>query len=313
MTESEKKAIYDEAYAKALEWHKNKFSRYEKYLKIPLKERAEILEHIKSIFNIMEKCGVCRFEGEKPMSNVSDFLVKFKKKGDPSSLDDLLISNHDSCWTTVMFERTPKEIEAAAKSSAQMDVNLAEWKEKKEAKEAEQHRKEEEEWKARQKAEEEHRAKCKQDADDFHAKREAKHKAMSIWSENVKSSLNDIRKGVHYWYAEDNLAHAELAAVKNYVAALFAFTDAQNYGMTGLGLYSQNEARAEAHEEMLDVFELLNSEYALEITKTYDFSDDYDYRTQSYKHLPNDTVMNMLGFALLEARKKENETKNKES
>ena len=106
MTEAEKKAIYDKEYAKSLEWLKNKFSNYEPYLRIPLKERWEILEHFKSIFTIMKKCGICRFDGEEPMSNVSDFLVKFKKKGDPDSLDDLLISNHDSCWTTVMFERT---------------------------------------------------------------------------------------------------------------------------------------------------------------------------------------------------------------
>ena len=53
---------------------------------------------------------------------------------------------------------------------------------------------------------------------------------------------------------------------------------------------------------MLDVFELSSSEYAREITKSYDFSDDYDYRTQTYKHLPEDTVVNMLGFALIQAR-----------
>lgn len=309
MTEAEKKALYDKKYAESLEWHKTRFSNYEHYLRIPLKERWEILEHFKCIFAIMKKCGVCRFDGEEPMSNVSDFLVKFKKKGDPDSLDDLLISNHDSCWTTVMFERTPGEIEAAARSSAQMEVDMAEWKEKKEAEDAEKHRKEEEEWKARQKAEEEHRAKCKQEVDDFQAKLEAKRKAMSIWSENVRNSLDDIRNGVRHWYADDKLTHAELAAVKKYVAALFAFTDAQNYGMTGLGLYSQNENRTDMHEEMLDVFELTNSEYAREITKSYDFSDDYDYRTQSYKHLPEDTVVNMLGFALLEARKKEIENK----
>ena len=110
MTENEKKDLYDKAYAESLDWHRHEFERYEHYLKIPLEERWEILEHFKSIFAIMKKCGVCRFDGEEPMSNVSDFLVKFKKKGDPDTLDDLLISNHDSCWTSVMFERTPEEI-----------------------------------------------------------------------------------------------------------------------------------------------------------------------------------------------------------
>ena len=302
MTEAEKKALYDKEYAESLEWHKNKFNNYESYLKIPLKERWEILEHFKSIFTIMKKCGVCRFEGEEPMSNVTDFMLKMKTKGEPNSLGDILISNHDSCWTDVIFERTAEEIEVAARSSAQMEVDIAEWKEKQEAEEAEKKRKEEEERKARQKAEEEHLAKCKQDVEDFQAKLEAKRKEMSIWSENVRSSLDDIRKGIRHWYADDNLTAAELAAVKKYVSALFAFTTAQNHGLTGLGLYAQNEARADKQEEMLDVFELSSSEYAREITKSYDFSDDYDYKTQTYKHLPEDTVVNMLGFALVKAR-----------
>lgn len=302
MTEEQKREIYDREYAKSLEWHKNHFSNYESYLKVPLKERLEILEHFKGIFNIMKKCGVCRFNGEEPMSNVTDFMLKMKTKGDPSSLDDILISNHDSCWTTVMFEQTPEEIEAAARSSAQMEVDMAEWREKEAAEEAERIRKEQEEWKARQKAEEEHRAKCEQDVADFQAQLEAKRKVMEVWSENVRTSLDDIRKGMLHWYVDDNVTASELDAVKRYVSTLFAFTDAQNHGMTGLGLYAQNEARAEAHEELLEAFGLTGSEYAVEITKSYDFSDDYDYKTQTYKHLPEDTAMNMLGFALVKAR-----------
>jgi len=308
MTEAEKKEIYDKEYAKSLEYHRTRFSRYEDYLKIPLKERWEILEHFKSIFAIMKKCGVCRFAGEEPMSNVSDFMLKLKVKGDPNSLEDnLLISNHESCWTEVMFEQTEEEIENAARRSAQTEVDMAEMREKRAAEEAEQIRKEQEAWKARQKAEEEHRAKCEQAAADFQAQLEAKRKAMQIWRENIIVSLNDIRKGRRHWYADDKLTHAELAAVKKYAYTLVAFTDAQNIGLTGIGLYSQNEARAAAHEEMLDVFGLYNSEFAKEITKSYDFSDDFDYDMNKYVHLPDDTVVNLLGFALLEARKKEKE------
>lgn len=309
MTEAEKKAIYDKEYEESLDYYRNKFRRYEDYLKIPLKERWEILEHFKSIFAIMKKCGVCRFEGEEPMSNVSDFLVKFRKEGDPNSLDDLLISNQNSCWTSVMFEQTPEEIEYAARRSAQIEVDIAEIREKNAVEEAERIRKEQEEQKARQKAEEEHRAKCEQDAADFKAKLEAKQKEMQIWRENVINSLDDIRKGHTHWYADDNLTNAELAAVKKYANMLVAFTDAQNMGLTGIGLYAQNEARANAHEELLSVFDLSDSEFAEEITKTYDFSDDFDYNMKMYVHLPDHKIVNMLGFALLEARKKENEHK----
>jgi len=307
MTEAEKKAVYDKEYSRWLEYHKTYFSRYESYLKIPLKERWEILEHFKCIFDIMKKCGVCRFEGEEPMSNVTDFMLKLKTKGDPSSLGDILISNHESCWTDVIFEQTPEEIEAAARSSAQMEVDSAEWREKRDAEEAEKRRKEEEEWKARQKEQEEWRAQCKKDQDDFLAAVNAKRESISSWFDGVAAELDKIRKGEIHWYADDHLSSPELNSVKNYASTLFAFTDAQNMGMTGLGLYAQNEDRAKAHETMLEMFGLSSSEYALHATKSYDFSDDYDVRTQQFKHLPEDTVINMLGYALLEAKKKEAE------
>lgn len=307
MTEAEKKAIYNKEYAKSLEWHKNEFSNYEHYLKIPLKERWEILEHFKSIFAIMKKCGVCRFDGEEPMSNVSDFLVKFKKKGDPDSLDDLLISNRDSCWTSVMFERTSEEIEHAARRSAQMEVDMAEWREKKAAEDAEKRRKEEEEWKAQQKEQEkqeEWRAKCKKDMDEWQARENGKKAELDTWYVGVRSELDKIRTGEVHWYADEHLEKNELEAVEKYARTLFAFTDAQNMGFTGLELYSQNEARANAHADMLDAFGLGNDEHALHVTRSYDFSDDYDPKTEQYKHLPEDIAVNMLGYALAEALKK---------
>ena len=303
MTEEQKKEMYAKEYSRWLEWHKTYFSRYESYLKIPLKERWEILEHFKSIFEIMKKCGVCRFEGEEPMSNVTDFLLKIKAKGDPNSLGDILISNRDSCWTDVIFEQTPEEIEAAARRNAQMEVETAEWKEKHDAEEAEKRRKEEEEWKARNKAEEEWKAKCKKDMDDWKARQNDKKAELEAWYDSVRFVLDEIRNGEKHWYADENLEKNELEAVERYARTLFAFTDAQNEGLTGLQLYSQNEARANAHADMLDVFGLGNNEHALHVTRSYDFSDDYDPMRQTYKHLPEDTVVNMLGYALVEARK----------
>ena len=302
MTEEKKKEIYDKEYSRWLEWHKTHFSRYESYLKIPLKERWEILEHFKCIFEIMKKCGVCRFEGEEPMSNVTDFLLKIKTKGDPNSLGDILISNHDSCWTDVIFEQTAEEIEAAARRNAQMEVETVEWKEKRDAEEAEKRRKEQEEWKARQKEEEEWRAKCKKDMDEWKAKENGKKEKLEAWYDGVRFVLDEIRNGEKHWYADENLEKNELEAVEKYARTLFAFTDAQNMGFTGLELYSQNEARANAHADMLDVFDLSSNEYALHVTKSYDFSDDYDYKTQTYKHLPEDVVINLISFALIRSR-----------
>ena len=297
MTDLDKKRLYDKEYAKSLEWHKTQFSRYESYLKIPLKERWEILEHFKRIFEIMKKCGVCRFEGEEPMSNVTDFLLKIKTKGDPNSLSDILISNHDSCWTDVVFEQTAEEIEHAARFSAQMEVEMAESSERMKLEEAEKRRKEQEEWQARQKEQEKWRAKCKKDMDEWQSRENSKKAELEAWYDNVRSELEKIRVGEVHWYADEHLEKNELEAVERYARTLFAFTDAQNMGFTGIQLYSQNEARANAHADMLDAFGLSDNQYALHVTKSYDFSDDYDSRTQTYKHLPEDIVVNMLGYA----------------
>lgn len=306
MTEAEKKEIYDKEYAKSLEWHKSRFNNYEHYLRIPLKERWEILEHFKSIFDIMKKCGVCRFEGEEPMSNVSDFLVKFKKKGDPDSLDDLLISNHDSCWTSVMFEQTEDEIENAARSSAQMEVDLAEYREKKRLEEEEERRRIEAIQAEEDKKEAEAKAKAKKEMEEWQAKENAKKAELEAWYEKVRTELDKMRHGHYSWSVHDHFDSEKIAKIRNYVWKMFDFTDAQNMGLTGYGLYSQNRERAIAHEDMLDYLGLYDNRYAVHITKSYDFADDYDPKTEQYKHLDEDVVVDMLGYALAEALKKGN-------
>ena len=311
MTEAEKKTIYDKEYAKSLEWHKTHFSRYEAWLKIPLKERWEILEHIKSIFTIMKKCGVCRFRDEEPMSNVSDIMFKFKSEGDPNTLDDLLISNHESCWTSVMLEQTPEEIEAEARSSAQMEVDLAEYREKKLLEEEQERQRIEAIQAEEDKKEAEAKAKAKKEMEEWQAEENAKKAELEAWYDKVKSELDKMRTGHYSWSIHDHFDTEKIAKIRNYVLKLFDFTDAQNMGLTGYGLYSQNQERASAHEDMLDYLGLYDSKYALHITKSYDFSDDYDPRTEQYRHLDEDVVVDMLGYALLEAKKKESE--NKES
>lgn len=299
MTEAEKKAIYDKEYSRWLEYHKTYFSRYESHLRIPLKERREILEHFKCIFDIMKKCGVCRFEGEKPMSNVTDFLLKIKTKGDPNSLGDILISNHESCWTDVIFEQTAEEIEAAARGNAQLEVDLAEYREKKALEEAEEKRKEEE-WLAAQKAQQD---KNKKEQEEWLAAQKQKEDTIKEWFEGLEAELELMRTSAHTWFAEENLTKEEVKAIGAYVNTLFSFTDAQNEGLTGIGLYAQNSNRADAHAEMLDVFKLLHDPYAEYATKSYDFADDYDYRTQKYHHRDFEKVVDMIGYALAEARK----------
>lgn len=112
---------------------------------------------------------------------------------------------------------------------------------------------------------------------------------MRAWHSAAEKLLDDIRCGSEHWHAEENLTEAELKAVKKYAAALLAFTEAQNKGPSGFGLHCQNEMRrASAHEKLLEVFGLAGN--------------DYDCSTQTCKHLPEDTAVNLLGYALVQAR-----------
>lgn len=303
MTEAEKKAIYDKGYAHWLKYYKNEFKDYCKCNKLPVEAKRKVIEHIKAIFGVMKECGVCMYPEnvKEPMEDVASVMLQLGTPGDPESIYDFMISTKTSCWRTVMFEKTPEEVEAAARNSAKWDVECAEWKEKQEAEEAEKKRKEEEEWKVRRKTIE-HNVEAERAEEEARAKAELKRKTMRAWHSATEKLLDDIRIGKEHWYAEENLSEAELKAVKKYAATLFAFTEAQNKGMTGFDLYHQNEMRASAHEELLEAFGLTGNEYAEDITKSYDFSDDYDHKTQTYKHLPEDTVVNLLGYALVQAR-----------
>ena len=303
MTDAEKKTIYDKGYAHWLKYYKNEFKDYCECSKLHIEAKQKVIEHIKAIFNIMKDCGVCMYPEnvKEPMDDVASIMLKFGVEGDPESIYDFMISTKTSCWRTVMFEKTPEEIEAAARKGAQHDVEHAVWKETQEIEEAEKKRREEEEWKVRQKT-------IKRDLEAERAKEEAraktelKRKTMRIWHSATEKLLDDIRSGSEHWYAEDHLTKAELKAIEKYAATLLAFTEVQNKGLSGFSLYHQNEMRAAAHKELLEAFGLTGNEYAEDITKSYDFSDDYDYKTQTYKHLPESTIVNLIAFALVQAR-----------
>jgi hypothetical protein len=310
MTETEKKAIYDKRYVHWLKFYKNEFKNYCNESKIPVEAKLKVIEHIKAIFDVMKKCGVCMYpeKVKEPMDDVASIMLKFGVEGDPESVDDFMICTRTSCWRTVMFEKTPEEIESAARKNAQHDVEFAEWKEKQKIEETEKKCKEEVQRgrkveSSNQKTIEHDLEAKRAEEEEARAKLELKRKTMKAWHSATETLLDDIRCGLKHWYAEEHLTEAELKAVKKYAATLLAFTEAQNKGLTGIGLYHQNEMRATAHEELLEVFGLTGNEYAEDITKSYDFSDDYDYKTQTYKHLPEDTVVNLLAFALINARK----------
>lgn len=130
MTEAEKKAVYDKGYARWLKYYKDEFKEYCGCSKLPAGAKLKVIEHIKAIFGVMKECGVCMYPEivKEPMEDVASVILQFRTPGDPESIYDFMISSETSCWRTVMFEKTPEEIEAAARRGAQDDVEHAEWK-----------------------------------------------------------------------------------------------------------------------------------------------------------------------------------------
>lgn len=298
MTKAEKKAVYDKAYTESLEWHKSEYKKYEDCLKIPLEKRWKLIEHVKAMWALLAECGVCMYEKtEKPMADIGDIQLKFKTEGDPSSLHEVLVSSHQSCWSVIKLEQTEEEIEAAARSSAEMEVKLAECREQKKLEEEKQRKKEEKRLAAERAASE----KAKRAHEALEAKLKAEKEELEKWYRGVRETLDSMRHGHYDWSIADHFDVADVNYIRNYAWKLFAFTDAQNLGMSGLGLYQQNEDRTAAHEEMLEHLGLSGNKYALHVTKSYDFADDYDPKTEQYKHLDEDVVVDMLGYALLEA------------
>lgn len=292
MVEVEKKTVYDEAYAKSLEFYRTEFDRYEDHMKIPLEKRWKIMEHVEAIWALLAECGVhiCQ-KTSKPMSGIGDILLHFKSEGDPSSMKDIMVSSHSSCWSVARFELTEEEIERAARFSAEIEVEIAEHREKKCLEEEEERRKLE----AARAEEEKAEAEAKKEMETWQAEENAKKAELETWYEKVRTELDKMRKGHCSWSIHGHFDNEKIAKIRNYVWKMFDCTDALNMGLAGYGLYAQNQERARAHEDMLDCLELSSNRYAVHITKSYDFSDDYDYKTEQYKHLDEDVVVDMLG------------------
>lgn len=100
----------------------------------------------------------------------------------------------------------------------------------------------------------------------------------------------------------DSLSSKGQAVIDKYIDECQAFSNAMNDGLTGLGLYSFNESRANAHENMLETFGLENDYAARSATKDFDFTDTYDYKTKKYRHRPYADAENYLAYALVKCR-----------
>lgn len=100
----------------------------------------------------------------------------------------------------------------------------------------------------------------------------------------------------------DSLDTNSQCLVDAYVDSCREFSDAMNDGLTGLGLYSFNERRANAHEAMLEAFGLEDDYAARTATKNFDYVDTYDVTSRRYVHRPHPEPENLLAYVLVKCR-----------
>lgn len=286
MTREEEQKIYDEAYQKAKEY-KDIYYEVSEYCRLPLEGRREIEGLLNQIGEVLKKYGVGFGREHPPMEGVNDFLINW---WNTDRRIDFNISNHDTCWLKIIFEPTNAEMEDQWRRKAEDAVRAA----KKKEKENEEHeRKRQEELREQQEYEERIRT--------LNYSRRNSDKELHEFVERINTVVSGMLKRTNGWFAEDHCTDVQLKALKKYVDACRVFSDAMNMGLSGLGLYSQNEARTEAHEELLDVFNADNT-MARSVTKDIDFVDTWDPISGKYEHLDEDRSIDALAWALLECQ-----------
>ena len=124
------------------------------------------------------------------------------------------------------------------------------------------------------------------------------------FAKKIVEDLLDAERGEKGDYLKlyDSLDGEGQAVIDRYIDECQAFSDAMNEGLHGLGLYSFNESRANAHENMLETFGLENDYSARSATKDFDFTDTYDHKTRKYRHRPYADAENYLAYALVKCR-----------
>ena len=287
MTKEEERDLYEKAYnAAKREGH----SFYSCRPKLPLPGRLELEAALENMVNVLKKYGVCWNDGDEPMAGITSFLITHYKEENPPYPFSFNISKPSSCWLSVQLEPTQEELESQWKEEAEWAVEKAR-KEEKEREELEKKRLEE---------------LLKQQENDARVRRinEATRnsdKEMHYFVEYVDTVVQGMLKRTNGWSAEDHCTSEQLHALKKYINSCRIFSDAMNMGLSGLGLYSQNEARTEAHEALLDAFDA-NNEKARRVTKDIDFIDTWDPISGKYEHLDEDRSIDALAWALLECQ-----------
>ena len=294
MTPQDEKRVYEKEYSKEKKY-KHLYYHIDEHCRVPLKGRKEVEDAVHNLFETLKKYNVSFNPEYGPMGRVTDILLThwYEPGGNPT----INISTHTSCWMTVFLEPTQKEMEESWERFARQEVERLKRKEKEDQEKAEADRIAKEKWEAIRREQDEQARKLRE-------YREEQERPMREFVEYVHEIVRGMIKRSNGWFAEEHCTKEQIDAINKYLVCCQSFTDAMNAGLSGFGLYPQNEARTNAHEEMLDAFNLGGSEYARHVTKDIDFIDTYDAISGKYAHNDADRVVDARAWALKQCQEK---------
>lgn len=129
--------------------------------------------------------------------------------------------------------------------------------------------------------------------------------AESIRQDRSKKAKDYLRKKFldDAWKDEAwDMAIEPKPSVYEYLDSVRKFIEAQEeYHMTGMMLYAQNETRAELHEKMLDDYQTgdyKTDELVRDVSKSFDFAGDYDPMTNKTKFYSEHDAALRLAYAI---------------
>ena len=339
--EESSKAIYDKAYAEAKEYRDSYYHTI-KCQALPLNGRRELEAAIANVIDVLARYGIGISDDKKPMEGVSDLLIKWWNTDETKPVLisrwpdgslilsgavklDVNLSNRNTCWHTIELEPTQEEMERNWRYMAEREVERV----TREIAEDEARRKKELEDKVE--FVKRYGSTPGTGADKVRKELEAQgvfvepNKTTGVtissvdptpkpfviknpcneFAEQLRPIVNTKLKCSDGWFAEDHFSNEKIEAIKNYVRRCFEFSDAMNEGLSGLGLYTFDTRRREAHEKMEEAFGIEDNKYARHVLKTLDFEDDYDTKTMKYVHHDINRVIDTIAWTIQQCIDKE--------
>ena len=327
MDKAKRDSIYMDEYYSWKRHYEKQYSEYDSHLKLDYAARIELQKHVDAITELLAKHEIWISNTMKKPT-----WIDLRLKDDCKTLESVILSRRDSCGHSMFMEMSEEEIDQKAKEMAEFEVERAS-REERETKEAldkeacrikeaneywEQHpeygqhqhgipgSEKFEEWTRRK--EEERKAELEQIRDD-----NTEQVLVGTWTQEMCIRLEEMvkqavkRDGSATWLEDSYHSFCMLEkdqrdAIDEYIATCQMFCESMNMGLSGGGLYSQNQTRATAHRKMMKLMGVDGNEYAESITKQFDFACVYELNSGKYVNRDKDLAHDLMAWALREAK-----------